>query len=89
MHPEIGRARARLRRSGASLALMSGSGAAVFGVFDSRAERDRAAAAAGAAVYPISLVSRRRYQRLWQRQLAPHSAGDIWPPRSRYASPAA
>jgi 4-diphosphocytidyl-2-C-methyl-D-erythritol kinase len=81
-HLEIARLRDRLRRAGASLAMMSGSGASVFALFDTKEQRDRAATP---GARPISLVSRRQYQRLWWRQLAPHLEAHTWPPRSRYA----
>jgi 4-diphosphocytidyl-2-C-methyl-D-erythritol kinase len=85
-HPEIRRLRDRLRRSGASVALMSGSGASVFGLFSSSEARDRAAEAlAGTHPAAIALVSRRNYRKLWWRQLAPHLEAQTWPPRSRYA----
>ena len=45
-HPQIGQARRRLVEKGAHLALMSGSGSAVFGLFD-----DRQAARAAAACF--------------------------------------
>jgi 4-diphosphocytidyl-2-C-methyl-D-erythritol kinase len=92
-HPEIRSIRDRLRRAGASLAMMTGSGASVFALFDSTEQRDRAArlsrdrkgAVRPANAYPVTLVTRRQYQRLWCRQLAAHIEGDTWPPRSRYA----
>jgi 4-diphosphocytidyl-2-C-methyl-D-erythritol kinase len=48
-HPEIARIVRGLRRSGASLAAMSGSGSAVFGLFPARRSATRAAASAGRA----------------------------------------
>ncbi len=38
-----------------------------------------------AAVFPISLVSRARYQGTWKRALKEHTDGNSWPPRSRYS----
>lgn len=68
---------------------MTGSGSAIFAVFGSRAERDRAEAALTGRhlVFPASLVSRAGYRRLWRRQLSEHLGGDesLWPLQSRYA----
>jgi 4-diphosphocytidyl-2-C-methyl-D-erythritol kinase len=66
-HPEIGRLVSALRRAGASHAAMSGSGSAVFGLFDIE-RRARAAAALLEAPRLTSVVTqtlnRRRYHRL-------------------------
>jgi 4-diphosphocytidyl-2-C-methyl-D-erythritol kinase len=66
-HPEIGRLVSTLRRAGASHAAMSGSGSAVFGLFDSE-RRASAAAALLDAPRLTSVVTqtlnRRRYHRL-------------------------
>lgn len=68
---------------------MTGSGSAIFAVFDSRMERDRAEAVLKGRhlVFPASLVSRASYRRLWRRQLSEHLGGDqsLWPLQSRYA----
>lgn len=48
-HPEIGRIVTALRRAGASLAAMSGSGSAVFGLFSSQAQATTAAEALATA----------------------------------------
>lgn len=88
-HPELKRVKTRMMKAGASSALMTGSGSAVFGLFG-----NRAAAARGlellhtqvdSKLYPISFVSRARYQSLWQRALEEHIDGRTWPPRSRYS----
>jgi 4-diphosphocytidyl-2-C-methyl-D-erythritol kinase len=42
-HPQIGRLARRLRQLGASFSAMSGSGSAVFGLFESRSRAERAA----------------------------------------------
>jgi 4-diphosphocytidyl-2-C-methyl-D-erythritol kinase len=84
-HPRLGTIKRKLKRAGASLALMTGSGSAVFGVFDSVADRDRAQTLFGRErVYPVKLVSRRGYRELWWRQLRDHIAERKWPPQSRY-----
>ncbi len=68
---------------------MTGSGSAIFAIFSSRAERDRAEAVLKGKylVMPASLVSREAYRRLWRRQLNQHIRGDesSWPLQSRYA----
>jgi len=73
---------------------MTGSGSAIFAVFGSRPERDRAEAVLKGdrvfgkyLVMPGALVSRGSYQTLWRRQLRQHMGADqsLWPPQSRYA----
>jgi 4-diphosphocytidyl-2-C-methyl-D-erythritol kinase len=62
MHAEIAAAKRKLLRAGAQVAMMTGSGAAVFGLFASKEQRDTAAAKFS-TVYRISLVSRARYHK--------------------------
>ena len=73
---------------------MTGSGSAIFAIFGSRAERDRAEAVLKGnrvfgryLVMPASLVTRKSYQQLWRRQLRQHIRADqsLWPLHSRYA----
>jgi 4-diphosphocytidyl-2-C-methyl-D-erythritol kinase len=65
LHPEIERARDALATSGASGALLSGSGASVFGLFENVEERDRAQASLrvepGWQVFPCAMLSRSGY----------------------------
>ena len=85
-HPLLESLKRRLKRAGAETALLSGSGSALFGLFASRQEAERARERfSGQRVFQISLVSRARYRAMWWRRLAPHVAGKVWPPRSRYA----
>jgi 4-diphosphocytidyl-2-C-methyl-D-erythritol kinase len=56
-HPTIGRAVRRLRRLGATHAAMSGSGSAVFGLFDSE-RKARAAARAVSGAHVDALITR-------------------------------
>lgn len=66
-HPEISRLTEELRRLGASYAAMSGSGSAVFGLFDREAAATRAArrlTVPGRLVVTTTTVDRRRYRRL-------------------------
>ncbi len=59
MHPEIGTIRQALRREGAAGASMSGSGSAVFGIFEDRGEAERVfrALRAGGAAGQIFLTA--------------------------------
>ena len=57
MRPEIGKALQRLREAGADVALMTGSGSAVFGVFRTPA-RARAALAPLSALWPSTFLCR-------------------------------
>jgi 4-diphosphocytidyl-2-C-methyl-D-erythritol kinase len=83
--PPLRAIKRKLLRAGASPALMTGSGSALFGVFGSPVERDRAAASFGReTVFSVKLVSRRSYRALWWRQLGDHLGEKTWPPQSRY-----
>jgi 4-diphosphocytidyl-2-C-methyl-D-erythritol kinase len=81
-----------LTRAGASVALMTGSGSALFGLFPTREEASRAwrhlAAGSGLRTeekaYRVSLVGRTRYRSMWRRALAGHIIPGIWPPQTRY-----
>lgn len=91
-HPQLHQIKRRLQRVGASPALMTGSGSAIFGLFESKGLRDKAATVLrtqlteGEQVHSITLVTRRRYQSTWLRSLQEHVEETLWPPRSRYAS---
>jgi 4-diphosphocytidyl-2-C-methyl-D-erythritol kinase len=72
---------------------MTGSGSAVYAIFRSRRERDRAQEVLqgnrvfqGFRLLAAALVSRAAYRRLWRRQLAEHLElhDNAWPLRSRY-----
>ena len=72
-HPEIGALVDQLKRARASLAAMSGSGSAVFGLFARRQDAEAAADAlvgGGRRVILTRTVSRREYQRLSRPVLA-------------------
>jgi 4-diphosphocytidyl-2-C-methyl-D-erythritol kinase len=73
---------------------MSGSGSTIYSLFSSKEERARAKRLldgnrvfGGCGIIEAELVSRRRYRRMWQRQLHEHLNPNevLWPPRSRYA----
>jgi len=69
--------KAELARAGASLAMMTGSGSALFGLCSSRAQAARAlrrltrpgVLAEDERALEFSLVSRARYRALWRRAL--------------------
>ncbi len=76
----------RLERAGASPAMMTGSGSALFGLFRNTREAARARERfADERTFRISLVSRARYRGMWWRALSPYVEPKVWPPRSRYA----
>jgi 4-diphosphocytidyl-2-C-methyl-D-erythritol kinase len=84
-HPHLAALKKKLLRAGAALALMSGSGSALFGLFRTGAEVSRALASIGKEnAFRISLVSRARYRALWWRALEEHIDHRLWPPQSRY-----
>jgi 4-diphosphocytidyl-2-C-methyl-D-erythritol kinase len=78
-HPELPAAVRKLRRQGAKSARMTGSGSAVFGVFQTVAEAQAAAShfPAGSA-FPVRFVSRRQYRRLWCRALGPAAGSSCY-----------
>ncbi len=82
--PQLAALKQRLVKLGASPAMMTGSGSALFGFFRTREQIDRAAKSfAGERIYPFSLVGRTRYRSLWWRTLQPHIEEKLWPPSSR------
>jgi 4-diphosphocytidyl-2-C-methyl-D-erythritol kinase len=81
-----------LKEAGASAAMMTGSGSALFGLFSTRRDADEGlrrlheagALREGEQVYRVSLISRARYRALWSGALAGHVDPQSWPPGSRY-----
>jgi len=85
-HPSLAAIKKRLLRAGASVALMTGSGSALFGLFPDRNGISVALQSWSASeAFPVSLVTRSRYRRMWWKALEEHSTGRTWPPQSRYA----
>ncbi len=85
-HRNLADLKRRLVRAGAALAMMTGSGSALFGLFPDRHGISAAMKLLGdEKVFRISLVSRARYRQIWWRALGPHAVRDTWPPQSRYA----
>ena len=92
-HPQLKKMWSRLRKHAAG-ARMTGSGSALFALFESTAERDLAqkvlegdSVMKASRILPARLVSRSSYQRMWQKQLAAAGlASDLlWPLPSRHA----
>ncbi len=86
-HRSLARWKQRLKRAGASVALMTGSGSALFGLFETRQDAGRALDLLGdrSKTQRISLVSRERYRTTWWRALQGLIEPKTWPPRSRDA----
>jgi 4-diphosphocytidyl-2-C-methyl-D-erythritol kinase len=89
-HPQLKLIKGKLLKLGADLALMSGSGSTLFGIFTNRIERDSAVVSlrenfGNDKVFPVSLISRGAYRSLWWRQLRARGDEKTWPPQSRYA----
>jgi len=85
-HPLLRAIKTKLNKGGARPALLTGSGAAVFGVFESaEAMRRVQRSFRKENVIPVSFISRQRYRAMWWSQLAQHIEGKSWPPQSRYA----
>ncbi len=82
--PQLASLKQRLVKLGASPALMTGSGSALFGLFRTQEQVRRAVKSfSEELVFPISLVGRKRYRRLWWKALEPYIEGNLWPPLSR------
>jgi len=87
-HPELRRWRRKLEQSGALAARMTGSGAALFGIFPGSAELTRALPQfpkESIQVFPTRFLTRTQYRASWLRTLREHVVENEWPPLSRYA----
>ncbi len=84
-YPSLADIKRRLSNQGAQVALLSGSGSAVFGLFAHRRQAQAARQAFPERAFVVSLVSRDGYRRRWRRWLGSHAEQGCWPPRSRYA----
>jgi 4-diphosphocytidyl-2-C-methyl-D-erythritol kinase len=83
-HGCIGAIKRRLLRAGATIALMTGSGSAVFGLFPGSAQVSEVLRSfRKEKAFRFSLVSRARYRALWWRTLEEHVTAKVWPPRNR------
>ncbi|HUQ93761.1 MAG TPA: 4-(cytidine 5'-diphospho)-2-C-methyl-D-erythritol kinase [Bryobacteraceae bacterium] len=84
-YPQIQRLKKKLIAAGACLTLMTGSGSALFGFFDTRADTENAAMSLpDVRSVVFRTVSRARYRALWYRSLREHAWDKTWPPQSRY-----
>jgi 4-diphosphocytidyl-2C-methyl-D-erythritol kinase len=101
LHPQLKKLYAKLRKACASSlvnARMTGSGSALFAVFESVAQREQARRAFEAGgldedvrVVSANLVSGSGYRQLWRRQLGAHislkkTQHQQWPLQSRYST---
>lgn len=87
LHPELERWKRKLERFGAHAARLSGSGAALFGVFPDRAKLQGALpkfSKEPLKVFSTTMLSRARYRARVLRSLREHVVGNAWPPVSRY-----
>lgn len=85
-YPQLAVIRRKLRATGASGVMMSGSGSSLFAIYPDRTSLRKAASRLGdTRSETFSLVNRARYRRLWWRSLAGHLEGETWPPRGRYS----
>lgn len=92
LHPAMRRLHSALAKApGANFVRMSGSGSSIFSFVDEgHAPRFDGAGLKRSilehcTVHEIETISRRDYRSMWMRQLKEHTAGTLWPPRSRYA----
>jgi len=84
-HPELVEIRDRLLALGARTAGMTGSGSAIYSLFDDSVALERAREAfPGENSFVISFLSRAQYRSRWRRSLQTHTKGNEWPPRHRY-----
>jgi 4-diphosphocytidyl-2-C-methyl-D-erythritol kinase len=85
-YPRLKALKRQLERLGATPAMLSGSGSALFGVFGGRGQARRAREFLGKEQsLPIRFVTRASYRARWWRELGAHVADKVWPPQSRYA----
>lgn len=85
-YPHLKSIQRKLRKLGAKPAMLTGSGAALFGVFESSRDVKQALSAfTRERAYQVQFVGRNRYRSIWRRQLKDHVQGEVWPPQSRYA----
>ena len=87
LHPELARWKRKLERFGAHAARLSGSGAALFGVFPDRAKLQGALpqfSKEPLKVFSTSMLSRARYRARVLGGLREHVTGNEWPPATRY-----
>jgi 4-diphosphocytidyl-2-C-methyl-D-erythritol kinase len=85
-HPKLELLKSKLLQAGANVALMSGSGSSIFGLFNGRAESVLASSHfREETIFPFSFVRRSQFRAAWGKWLAPFTIPNTWPPRSRFA----
>ncbi len=72
-HPQLAELASKLRRNGANLVRMTGSGSAFFGLA-ATAQKARQIAQAVPGAIPIKFVTRREYRKRWAEALGPAAA---------------
>jgi 4-diphosphocytidyl-2-C-methyl-D-erythritol kinase len=83
-YASIGAIKKRMLRAGASMAMMTGSGSAVYGIFPGSAQASEVFQSfRKEKAFRFSLVSRARYRALWWRALEEHITAKEWPPQDR------
>jgi len=83
-HGVIGAIRRRMLRAGATMALMTGSGSAVYGIFPGSAQAAEVFRSfRKEKAFRFSLVSRAGYRGMWWRTLEDQITARVWPPRNR------
>jgi 4-diphosphocytidyl-2-C-methyl-D-erythritol kinase len=88
LHPELKRWQRKLERLGAHVARLSGSGAALFGVFPNQAKLQGALPqfrTEPLKVFSTTVLTRREYRARLCASLREHAIEGTWPPQSRYA----
>lgn len=87
LHPELERWLRKLERSGARVARLSGSGAALFGVFPNQAKLQGALPwfrSESLTVFSTRMLTRSQYRARWSASLREHAIEGTWPPQSRH-----
>jgi 4-diphosphocytidyl-2-C-methyl-D-erythritol kinase len=81
IHTELSAIARKLRRLGAKPVQMTGSGAAVFGVFKTAAgAREAALHFPAGSAFAVRFVSRQQYKGLWRRALGPAAGASCFAP---------
>ena len=86
-HPELERWLRKLERSGAHVARLTGSGAALFGVFPNQAKLQGALPrfrSESLTVFSTRMLTRRQYRARWSASLREYAIEGTWPPQSRH-----
>jgi 4-diphosphocytidyl-2-C-methyl-D-erythritol kinase len=86
-HPRLRSIKTELQKLGAAPVMLTGSGAALYGMFRTRDGLEQARLRfPKEQVFPFMFVSRASYRARWWRRLRAHAAEKTWPLQSRGAS---